>query len=313
MFKKSKNALIASILSVAIIATLGVSIYSADKTSTDTTAENKNVTKQAESLTFDGKKHAYTDSIETYLMIGTDQTGEGNQADTLVLAVFNDTKNSFGFYPINRDTVAKFDADGGTLEAKIGESHEYGKTADEKDMNTVNAVSRLLGGLKIDGYYKLNMNDIDKVNDAIGGVTVTINDDLTALDPTLVKGETILLQGEHAENYIRARQNTDNISNVKRMERQEQYMKKAFSMISDQLKENPSYVNDLQDNLKDVIKSNADSNVLSNIANKVSTGTNEGIMNFDGELEYEGTNAEEFIIDNDSIIEQLSKTFDLAK
>ena len=45
--------------------------------------------------------------------------------------------------------------------------------------NTVDAVSTLLGGHKIDGFAMVNMSAIEVVNDMVGGVTVTIEDDFS--------------------------------------------------------------------------------------------------------------------------------------
>ena len=47
--------------------------------------------------------------------------------------------------------------------------------------NTV-VVSTLLGGHKIDGFAMVNMSAIEVVNDMVGGVTVTIEDDFPDSD-----------------------------------------------------------------------------------------------------------------------------------
>ena len=82
----------------------------------------------------------------------------------------------------------------------------------------------LLGGAQIDGYAALNMDGIAIVNDAIGGVTVTITSDFTAVDPTLVEGETITLDGQQAMEFVRTRKGVDDQTNLARMERQRQYL-----------------------------------------------------------------------------------------
>ena len=59
----------------------------------------------------------------------------------------------------------------------------------------MDAVSTLLGGHKIDGFAMVNMSAIEVVNDMVGGVTVTIEDDFPDSD-TLIKGQTVTLHGE---------------------------------------------------------------------------------------------------------------------
>ena len=88
----------------------------------------------------------------------------------------------------------------------------------------MDAVSRLLGGAPIDGYAALNMDGIALFNDAIGGVTVTITSDFTAVDPTLVEGETITLNGQQAFEFVRTRKDVDDQTNLARMERQRIYL-----------------------------------------------------------------------------------------
>lgn len=48
--------------------------------------------------------------------------------------------------------------------------------------NTVDAVSTLLKGQKVDGYAMINMSAIQVVNDMVGGVTVTIEGDFSERD-----------------------------------------------------------------------------------------------------------------------------------
>lgn len=50
----------------------------------------------------------------------------------------------------------------------------------------------------IDGYAMVNVGAVSVVNDMVGGVTVTIEDDFSEVDPTLKMGETVTLMGEQA-------------------------------------------------------------------------------------------------------------------
>ena len=61
------------------------------------------------------------------------------------------------------------------------------------------------------------------MNDMVGGVTVTIEDDFSEVDPTLKMGETVTLMGEHAENYVRQRKEVADGRNESRMQRQSSY------------------------------------------------------------------------------------------
>ena len=58
----------------------------------------------------------------------------------------------------------------------------------------------------------------------VGGVTLTVTSDFSAIDPHLVEGETITLYGDQALTYVRSRYNIDDETNLARMARQRQYL-----------------------------------------------------------------------------------------
>ena len=76
----------------------------------------------------------------------------------------------------------------------------------------------------------VNMSAIEVVNDMVGGVTVTIEDDFPDSD-TLIKGQTVTLHGKDAERFIRERKTVADGLNENRMSRQAQY-EEAFKPVS---------------------------------------------------------------------------------
>ena len=66
------------------------------------------------------------------------------------------------------------------------------------------------------------------LNDAVGGVNVLVSDDFSEVDPSIVQGEMIL-RGDQALTFIRARKDVGTQLNVSRMERQQVYMKSFFN------------------------------------------------------------------------------------
>jgi len=68
------------------------------------------------------------------------------------------------------------------------------------------------------------MAAVSRLNDLVGGVTVTVLEDLSAQDPALVKGREVTLNGRQALIYVRGRMNVGDGTNLGRMERQEQYL-----------------------------------------------------------------------------------------
>ena len=89
--------------------------------------------------------------------------------------------------------------------------------------NTKNTVSSLLYGLNIDYYVAMHMDAISILNDAVGGVTVTVTEDFSQVDPTIHQG-VMCLNGEQALHYVRTRAEVGDQLNLNRMKRQREYM-----------------------------------------------------------------------------------------
>ena len=81
------------------------------------------------------------------------------------------------------------------------------------------------------------MSGISVLNDAIGGVTVDVLEDLTYADSQLYEGNTITLMGDQALTYVRSRKSegTDLVvdNNAPRMARQSQYLSAFLSQTLD--------------------------------------------------------------------------------
>lgn len=69
-----------------------------------------------------------------------------------------------------------------TTDIQLSLAHSMGPDQNMRAENTVDAVSTLLKGQKIDGYAMINMSAIQVVNDMVGGVTVTIEGDFSERD-----------------------------------------------------------------------------------------------------------------------------------
>lgn len=245
-----------------------------------------------------GKTYTYDHRIETWLFIGTDGSGNedaegedyhGSMADFLLLAVIDKTDKTYGFLQVNRDTITDVtmmltDGTGNaSADLQICTAHWYGGNPEQSCENTVDAVSRFLGGIPIDGYYSLGMDAIPTLNHAVGGVEVTVVGDFSKVDPTLVEGETVLLSDEQANNYVRGRMDVGDGSNVQRMQRQDQYMNALFEKIESTFKENPKFLNSLYSELEEEAVTNTKGRDVSRILSAMAGGENRGVFQFEGE------------------------------
>lgn len=177
------------------------------------------------------------------------------QADFLLLVTFDKKNEIVSMLQIDRDTMTDVRVYGpfgdytGVRETQICLSQAYGATAEENCENTVWAVGRLLGNIPIDGYMALDMGGITALNDALGGVTVTLEDDFSALDPEMRKGATITLRGRQAEYFVRGRMNVGDGTNASRMRRQQAFIRGAEELIRQGMKEDMNYIGKLYDAL----------------------------------------------------------------
>lgn len=183
--------------------------------------------------------YAYNEDIMTFLIMGIDKNSEakevkegtdGGQADALFLAVMNPHDKSIKVIGINRNAMTDIDIyneEGAyvtTTKAQIAVQHGFGNGVAQSCEYQKKAVARLFYNLPIHGYAAINMSAIPTINDAVGGVEVTVLEDLTAKDKSLRKGETQKLMGESAFWYVKYRDTGVFGSADMRLKRQKQYL-----------------------------------------------------------------------------------------
>lgn len=334
---RKKNTILAVILAILIIAGFGAGMHflenrtGAEDAQTGDTGEWGG--EQETHIYLGDHDFHYTDDVETYLLIGTDDGTvtdktrkgfDGEMADFLVLVVINNTQQKFAFIQLDRDTITEvqvLDENGettGAVKEQLCIAHWYGQNAEQRNANTVQAVSDLFGYLPIDGYFTLNMTDVPAINHAIGGVVIDFQEDLTKIDPAFKEGESVLLTDQQAEKFVRARMEVGDGTNIERMGRQRQYMEAVYRLLTGQLRENPAYLDDLYDELHEQIASDQSAKTVSTIANKLSKYESLGILQIKGESREadtldDGEIHAEFYMDEESQIATVKKIIQLAE
>lgn len=335
--RNAKRKVIIGIVAAAVaIALFAVGLHAAEQLSLKDvqfgdTGEWGNDEPESIELSLDDRIYISNDSIDTYLLIGTDSGGEdqgdmfsGELADFIVLLLVDNTTEKFGFLQVDRNSMVEIavpDEEGNedaveTMQICI--SHWYGKTQEDRNENTADALTTLLGDLDIDNVYSLEMTRIGDVNHAIGSVQVDIQTDLTKIDPAFVEGETVLLTDEQAEKFVRARTGVGKGTNAERMDRQTQYMQKVYNLVMNQTRENPEYLDNLYRELKDKVCTGDSTKNFSRLTKQLTRYENQGIMRFSGETKIndtlgEGIKHEEFYVDDNSILKCLQKIMDLRE
>lgn len=216
-------------------------------------------------LDYGGRTWVYRErDLTNILLIGVDWADmeEGSssvrysgQADYLLLLTIDRGNKALSTIQIDRDTMTPVKIYGpfgdytGQRTEQICLSHAYGDSDAENCQNVVWAVSTLLGGIPIDSYISLDMESITVLNDALGGITVTLEDDFTQMDPAMAQGSTLTLQGKQAEYYVRGRMGIGAGTNLSRMQRQRVFMQAVGDRIVEGMAKDMDYVGMLFDQL----------------------------------------------------------------
>lgn len=214
-----------------------------------------------DTLIYQGKTYERNESLTTILFIGIDKQDErarsasqfrdGGQADFLRLLVLDNENRTVRWLPIDRDTMTEISILGvlgdqaGTKTAQICLAHGFGNDADENCQYTVEAVEGLLKGVSVDFYISLNLAAVAVLNDSVGGVPVTLEDDFAFLDPAMTKGATLTLTGQQAEYFVRERMAVGDGRNQSRMRRQEVFLEALSEKATEKIKGDSKFIDKL--------------------------------------------------------------------
>lgn len=236
-------------------------MHAQSETETTMTApetEDVVVEEDGEFITYKGEKYKYNENITSVLCMGVDKykieqgetvIGNSGQADMLMLAIMDTESGKVKLWNISRDSMTDVDiynVDGEyvrTEKLQVCLAFAYGDGKHESCENTVKSVSRLLYGMPIQSYAVLDMEAIQPLNDAIGGVEVTIHEG-DILPAHFIPGTTVLLKGKDVKSYVQSRRTEmpgEAIdSNNNRMARQRQYMTNFIQKAMEKTKEDIS-------------------------------------------------------------------------
>lgn len=180
---------------------------------------------------YNGVAYNYNDKLVNILIIGVDRQKPGvskkHQADALFLVSLDSENKSVNVISISRNTIANvdsYDINGdyfATSKQQLCLAYTYGSDDKQSSELTTKAVSGFLYGIPISGYYTIFMNSLKDIVDSVGGVPVSISENMTAVNPSFKSGADITLTGSNVLTYLRYRGE----SNVPRLERQKSFIK----------------------------------------------------------------------------------------
>lgn len=251
--------------------------------------------------------------LETFLIMGLDKFEDtlsepdsynnNQQADFLLLMVVDKTHKSYTALHLNRDTmteIQRLGLNGQKIDTFIGQlalAHTYGSGGKDSCRNTAKAVSRFLYDVPIDHYFSITMDAIPILNDLVGGVTVHIDDDFSAVEPALEQGKDVRLVGQQALTFVRTRRGVGDQSNLSRMNRQREFVNALYQQIIVKMRANDGFGRQMAVKLADYTVSDLTTTELSNFADRFKDFTFTGIQSTTGEA-VKGEQFMEYYVDD---------------
>lgn len=226
----------------------------------------------------DGISYFPRQDIKVVLVMGIDEMGpvvesdtfnSAGAADMVTLIIFDETNQESRVLVLNRDTMLKMPVLGiggkkaGTYFGQLALAHTFGSGLEDSCENTRETVSDFLYGITIDYYIAMNMDAITMLNDAVGGVTVTVKDDFSEIDPTIPMGQ-VKLMGQQAINFVRTRKGVADQLNISRMERHKEYMT-GFMKALQSKKDDISFAMTTYDQVSDYVVTDCSATVMNDM------------------------------------------------
>jgi len=269
-----------------------------------------------------GEYYVYNDEVFSILFMGIDVGAEeqfasigttAHQADTLILFVVDPTTERFSVVNIPRMTITEvqqLDSNfqyARTTESPICTQYAYGDGKELSCTLTRDAASNLMFNIPISRYISMNLDGLYIANDAIGGVTLTLLDDMTEFNRKMKKGEEYTLKGKDVEIYLARRlgEGLDG-TNMSRTARHIQYYKEFFKTAKNKLESNPLFAVDLFNALGGNVQSDLSIEeiiYLSKTIMKADLG-DDNIYTLEGT-----TKNEDFFVDDDALKDLLIDLF----
>ena len=268
---------------------------------------------QSKWIVRDGVHYYPRQDIVVVLLMGIDRegvvTGEdadrGHTADMIALLIFDEKVKESQSLPLNRDTMVMmsglnaYGKEEGRYYSQLALSHAYGTGREDNCENVRNTVSDLLYGITIDYYVSMNMGGIAVLNDAVGGVTVQVTDDFSAIDPSIGMGE-VTLHGQQAVHFVRTRKGLGDQLNLSRSERHKTYFDGLMEALQGKLENSSSFALSLYDQMSPYIVTDCSVNALTGILERYADYELVEIVSTEGE-NARGAKYMEFYLDEEKL------------
>ena len=191
-------------------------------------------------------------------MTETKELGLAGQSDGIFLIAQDTARHTSKILMIPRDTMTEIPITNkertlhDTKITQLTMAYAYGDGREGSCENMVESVQKLLCGFTIDQYMAVDTTVVAQLNDAVGGVTVTVpTEGMEKKDPAFVKGNQVTLHGNQAEAFVRYRDTDYHFTALYRMDQQQEYITQYFQAVKAASKTDSQIVVHLFDMIQD--------------------------------------------------------------
>ena len=265
-------------------------------------------------ITRNGMDYFPRQDITVLLVMGIDEEGpvkdsgsyrNNGEADMVAAVILDQADKTYTVLSLNRDMMVDMPLIGiggkqaGSFYGQLALSHTYGSGLADSAENTRKTVSDLLYGVTLDHYVALNMDAIGILNDAVGGVTVTVVDDFSKVDSSLTPGD-VTLNREQALNFVRTRKDVGNQLNLSRMERHKEYLLGLTAALGEKLRGSDSFAVEIYEQMSPYMVTDCSVNALSGLLQRCADYSLKQIVSLEGENKL-GAEYYEFYADEEKL------------
>lgn len=328
--KQSKAKMIIAVTVILVIVALAVGYFLWQQTQRTAgfnaaSGQNESAVSTADQNTveYEGDTYQYNDHLSNYLFMGIDSTEEvsemesqqdAGQADSIFVVSLDRATEQVQVLSIPRDTIAEievFNPSGtslGMTDNHINLQYAYGDGREESCELMKTAVSKLLHGLPIQGYYSMNISGIAEIGKLVGDVKIVVPDDsLEEHDPYFKEGTEVVINGDNVEEFLRYRDTGKSQSALVRQQRQKTYLKALIPKLQEKTQEDSSFITDMLNDIQPYTVTNMGNDVFVKLLNAAGNSTLE-TQTVPGEG-VEGKDYDEYHVDDDALYKLILSMF----
>ncbi len=257
-------------------------LYSKGKSSL--TEDKQQIPVDIQTVYYNGRSYVYDEDVVSVLFLGVDKTdiqsedgyGLNGQADSLFVFSLNTRTGATHVIPLSRETMVDVDvytvggSYSGVEKKQLCLAYSYGNSGEDSAANVVRSVERILNGVHIDAFVAVDLEGLHRMTDMIGGVSLTPIETFHNGKTWVYKDQETLLDGQHAELYIRYRDD-DVDANNRRMKRQKQFLNAFAGKAKEQIASNFTLVTKYYNTAKPYIVSDLSLSEITYMASRIIT------------------------------------------